>query len=149
MEKHVSHVSPHKNGTVLNVLIDVTLVESGMLALKHVYVQLANSGTDMLVLSVQMEEPGTSIPNPANAQSHQHGTESLASLVLEVESTITLPINVNAQAAKPTMDSFVLSIAQSDNSIMKPSGDVHALKVNFGMETSVSSVLADKHGTLL
>ncbi len=48
MEKHVLLVLLLKDGTVLNVLIDVILAEFGMRVHQLVFVQQGNSGTDML-----------------------------------------------------------------------------------------------------
>ena len=77
----------HKNGTEPNVLTDVIPAKSGTLPHKHVFAQPVNSGMDMLASSVQMEEPGTSTLNLANAQFHQPGTELHVLHVLEVEFT--------------------------------------------------------------
>jgi hypothetical protein len=140
-------VLPHKDGTELNVLTDVTQVKSGMLLHKAVSVQVDNSGTDMLVLSVQVERPGTSTLNLANVQFHQPGTELLVLFVLEEEFITMLPTNVNAQADKLTMVTFVQLTAQLDNSTMKLLRNVLAHQVKTGTETSVSFVMAVKLGT--
>lgn len=149
MERLVSPVLHHKNGTELNVLIDVIPAKSGTPPHKLAFAQPVNSGTDMPVLSVQMAEPGTLTLNHANAQSHPHGTESHVSPVLEEEFTTMLPTNANAQAAKLIMVMYVLSTAQLANSTMKLSRNVFAQEANTGTETSVFTVMVDKHGTQL
>lgn len=77
MEKHVSLVSPHKDGMELIVLIDVLMEEYGMLPHKVVFVQQVNSGMDMPVLFAPMEELGILILKIVNVQSHQLGMELL------------------------------------------------------------------------
>lgn len=139
---------PLKDGMELIVLTDVTLVDFGMLAHQLVSALSDNSGTDLPVLSVPTEELGTSILNLASVLSHQLGTVSLVSPVPEEECTTTLPINVNAQMVKISMDSSVLSTAQLDNSTTKQSEDVSALLAKTGMETFVYSVSVVKPGTL-
>lgn len=57
------------------MLTDVQAEKFGMLSALLVYAQQANSGTDMLALSVQTEKPGTLIQVNANVQLAQHGTE--------------------------------------------------------------------------
>ncbi len=78
MEKHVSLVSPHKDGMELIVLIDVLMVEYGMLPHKAVFAQQVNSGTGLPVLFALTEELGILILKIVNAQSHQLGMELLA-----------------------------------------------------------------------
>ncbi len=119
MEKLVLHVLPLKNGTALNVLIGVILEESGMLLHKLVYAHQVNSGMVMLVLFAQVAKLGMPTLKAVNAQSHQPGMESHVLFVLEVESTTTLPLNVNAQLANHTMDMFALLTAQQVNSTTK------------------------------
>ncbi len=68
----------------------------------------ANSGTDMLVLFVQMEEHGALILKAVNAQFPQHGMELLVLFALVVEFIIMLLINANALVDKLIMVMFVL-----------------------------------------
>jgi hypothetical protein len=75
MKKHVSLVSPHKDGMELIVLIDVLMEEYGMLPHKAAFAQQVNSGMDMLVSSAPMEELGILILKIVNVQSHQLGME--------------------------------------------------------------------------
>lgn len=85
MEKHVLLVLLHKDGTELNVLIDVILVEFGTPVHQLVFVQQVNFGMDMLASFARMVEHGTLILNLVNAQSQLHGTELLVLHVLEEE----------------------------------------------------------------
>lgn len=147
MAKLVSLVLLHKDGTELNVLTDVIQAKSGMLPHKVVSAQVDNSGTDMLVLFAPTVEPGTSTLNPANAQFHQPGTELLVLFVLEEEFTTILPLNVNVQVDKLTMDMFALLTAPLDNSTTKLLRDVLAHQDNTGTEIFVSSVTVVKLGT--
>ena len=147
MVKLVLLVLLHKDGTELNVLTDVIQVKSGTSPHKAVSAQVDNSGTDMLVLSVPTVEPGTSILNPANAQFHQPGTELLVLFVLEEEFTTMLPLNVNVQVDKLTMDMFALLTAPLDNSTTKLLRNVLAHQDNTGTEIFVSSVTVVKLGT--
>ena len=119
MEKLVSPVLLPKDGMELNVLTGVTLAEFGMLLLKAVSVHLDSSGMDMLVLSVQVVKLGMLTARAVNVQSHPPGTESPVSSVLEVESTTTLPLNANAQAANHTTDTFAPLTVQQANSTTK------------------------------
>jgi len=130
----------------LNVLTDVIQVKSGTSPHKAVSAQVDNSGTDMLVLSAPAVKPGISTLNLANAQFHQPGMELLVLSVLEEEFTTTLPLNVNAQADKLTMDMFVLLTAPLDNSITKLLKNVLAHQDNTGTETFVSFVTVVKLG---
>lgn len=147
MVKLVSLVLLHKDGTELNVLIDVIQAKYGILPHKAVSAQVDNSGTDMLVLSAPTVKLGMLTLNHVNAQFHQLGTELLVLFVLEEEFTTTSPLNVNAQADKLTMDMFVLLTAQLDNSSMKLLKNVLAHQGKTGTETFVSSVMAVKLGT--
>lgn len=147
MVKLVLLVLLHKDGTELNVLTDVIQVKSGTSPHKAVSVQVDNSGTDMLVLFAPTVEPGTSTLNPANAQFHQPGTELLVLFVLEEEFTTMLPLNVNVQVDKLTMDMFALLTAPLDNSTTKLLKNVLAHQDNTGTEIFVSSVTVVKLGT--
>lgn len=140
-------VSPHKDGMEQNVLTDVIQVKSGTSPHKAVSAQVDNSGTDMLVLSAPAVKPGMLTLNLANAQFHQPGMELLVLFVLEEEFTTTLPLNVNAQADKLTMDMFVLLTVPLDNSIMKLLKNVLAHQDNIGTEIFVSFVTEVKLGT--
>lgn len=146
MVKLVLLVLLHKDGMELNVLTDVIPVKSGMSPHKAVSAQVDNSGTDMLVLSAPAVKPGISTLNLANAQFHQPGMELLVLSVLEEEFTTTLPLNVNAQADKLTMDMFVLLTALLDNSITKLLKNVLAHQDNTGTEIFVSFVTVVKLG---
>lgn len=146
MVKLVLLVSLHKDGMELNVLTDVIQVKSGTSPHKAVSAQVDNSGTDMLVLSAPAVKPGISTLNLANAQFHQPGMELLVLSVLEEEFTTTLPLNVNAQADKLTMDMFVLLTAPLDNSITKLLKNVLAHQDNTGTEIFVSFVTVVKLG---
>lgn len=77
MEKHVSLVSPHKDGMELIVLIDVLMVEYGMLPHKAVFAQQVISGMDMPVSFAPMEGLGILILKIVNVQSYQLGMELL------------------------------------------------------------------------
>lgn len=147
MVKLVLLVLLHKDGTELNVLTDVIQVKSGTSPHKAVSAQVDNSGTDMLVLFAPTVEPGTSTLNPANAQFHQPGTELLVLFVLEEEFTTILPLNVNVQVDKLTMDMFALLTAPLDNSTTKLLKNVLAHQDNTGTEIFVSSVTVVKLGT--
>lgn len=146
MVKLVLLVSLHKDGMELNVLTDVIQVKSGTSPHKAVSAQVDNSGTGMLVLSAPAVKPGISTLNLANAQFHQPGMELLVLSVLEEEFTTTLPLNVNAQADKLTMDMFVLLTAPLDNSITKLLKNVLAHQDNTGTEIFVSFVTVVKLG---
>lgn len=128
------------------MLTDVIQVKSGTSPHKAVSAQVDNSGTDMLVLSAPAVKPGISTLNLANAQFHQPGMELLVLSVLEEEFTTTLPLNVNAQADKLTMDMFVLLTAPLDNSITKLLKNVLAHQDNTGTEIFVSFVTVVKLG---
>ena len=147
MERPVLLVLHHKNGTELNVSIDVIPAKFGTPLQVLAFAQLVNSGTDMHASSVQTEEPGTSTPNHANAQSHPHGTESPVSLVLEEESTTILATNASAQAVKLTTVTSAPSTARLVNSTTKMSRNVSVQEDNTGMETSVFTAMVDKPGT--
>lgn len=147
MVKLVLLVLLHKDGTELNVLTDVIQVKSGTSPHKAVSAQVDNSGTDMLVLFAPTVEPGTSTLNPVNAQFHQPGTELLVLFVLEEEFTTMLPLNVNVQVDKLTMDMFALLTAPLDNSTTKLLKNVLAHQDNTGTEIFVSSVTVVKLGT--
>lgn len=95
MERLVYNVLSIKNGMELNVLIDVQVIEYGILPPKLVYVQLVNRGMELFVLLVQMEEHGMLILKVVNAQFHQPGMELLVFYVQEEDSIIHQALHVN------------------------------------------------------
>ncbi len=109
----------HKSGMGQNVLIDVILGKYGMSHHSLVFAPMDSFGMDMLVLYAPVVRLGILTHNLANAPCLAHGMVSLVSSAQEEESTITSPINANAQPVRPTTVTSVLSTAPLANSTTK------------------------------